>query len=288
VAVRDATATHNTHNRFTVLTGRHHDRGYGDGYAARHRDSRIPPAGITVLPLGSGRVQRSFWPIYRRWHQHGWTGIAHDASFSRTRDGRCAGRRRHRCSVLRPKHDRTISTPMTHQRDRIREFVAANPGVHFNKVKRSLDLGTGQVQYHLGKLEQTNEVVGESFYGRTHYYTPDYGEWERGALAVLRRETARDILVYLFSNGPTAPKTVAEGLEIARSTLEWHLDHLVEQELVIKKRDAQNHVTLELAHPGETTRMLQEVNPSIANRVVDRFTRLVDGLLETDTSGTDS
>lgn len=176
---------------------------------------------------------------------------------------------------------------MTEQRDRIREFVAANPGVHFSEVKRSLDLGTGQVQYHLRKLERSEDVIGESLYGRKHYYTPEYGEWERGALAVLRRETARDILVYLISNGPTAPNSVAGGLEIARSTLEWHLDHLVEQELVKKKRDAQNRVTLELLHPEETTRMLQEVKPSVANRLVDRFTRLVDGLLEADTSDTD-
>ena len=103
---------------------------------------------------------------------------------------------------------------------------------------------------------------------------------------MLRRETARDILVYLISNGSTAPNSVAGGLEIARSTLEWHLDHLVEQDLVRKKRNAQNHVTLELGHPEETTRM-QEVKRSVANRLVDRFTRLVDGLLEPESSDND-
>jgi predicted transcriptional regulator len=169
---------------------------------------------------------------------------------------------------------------MTHQRDRIREFVDDNPGIHFNEIKRTLDLGTGQVQYHLRKLEGDNDIVSESLYGRTHYYTPDYGEWERGALAVLRRETARDILVYLISNGPSAPKQIASELDIARSTLEWHLGHLVAQDLVTKERNGMNRVTLVLANPTRTAKLLHEVDPSIANRIVDRFTRLVDRLLD--------
>jgi predicted transcriptional regulator len=168
---------------------------------------------------------------------------------------------------------------VTHQRERIHEYVTAHPGIHFNELARALDLAPGQVQYHLKKLERADDVVEESLYGRTHYYTPEYGAWERGALAVLRRETARDVLVYLMRNGPSAPNAVAEGVDVARSTLEWHLDHLVEQDLVEKERDARNHVTLVLSQPAETARMLRLVEPSTADRLVDRFTRLVDGFL---------
>lgn len=171
---------------------------------------------------------------------------------------------------------------MSETRNQIARQVRRTPGIHFNELTRELDLAPGQVQYHLKKLEYADDVVEESLYGRTHYYTPDYGTWERGALAVLRRETARDILVYLMTNGPSGPNAVADGVHIARSTLEWHLNHLVEQELVEKKRDARNRVTLVLSHPEETARMLRLVEPSIADRLVDRFTRLVDGLLAGD------
>src|SRR6056297_3044303 len=105
-------------------------------------------------------------------------------------------------------------------REKIHDYVAANPGIHFNELTRALDLAPGQVQYHLRKLERADTVVEESLYGRTHYYTPEYDTWERGAIALLRRETARDVLVYLMTNGPSAPNTVADGLDIARSTLE--------------------------------------------------------------------
>jgi len=167
---------------------------------------------------------------------------------------------------------------MTHQRDRIHDYIATHPGEHFNALTRALDLAPGQVQYHLKKLQNRNEIVEEHLYGRTHYYTPEYDEWERGAIAVLRRETARDILFYLLEHGSATPDSVADTLDIARSTLEWHLDHLVEQELVEKQRDKHNHVTLVVPKQTETIRLLKEVTPSLSDRMLDRFTRLVDNL----------
>ncbi|AZH26102.1 winged helix-turn-helix transcriptional regulator [Haloplanus aerogenes] len=168
---------------------------------------------------------------------------------------------------------------MTAQRDRIHQYVAGHPGVHFNKLARELDLATGQLQYHLKKLRRTDDVVAESLYGRTHYYTPEYDDWERGAVAVLHRETARDVLLYLIEAGPSAPAPVASDLDIARSTLEWHLDHLIEQNLVEKRRDDRGHVTLALSRPVETAELLRLIEPTVPERLVDRFTRLVDNLV---------
>jgi predicted transcriptional regulator len=168
---------------------------------------------------------------------------------------------------------------VTAQRDRIRRYVATHPGVHFNELTRQLDLATGQVQYHLRKLRGAGDVVAEPLYGRTHYYPPEYEEWERGAIAVLHRETARDVLCYLIDEGPSAPDRVAADLDIARSTLEWHLDHLTERGLVEKRRDDRHRVTLTLARPDETARMLREIEPSLPERLVDRFDRLLDNLV---------
>lgn len=165
---------------------------------------------------------------------------------------------------------------MSRQRDRIRRHVASNPGVHFNRLVRDLDLATGQVQYHLRKLRRMDDVIADPRYGRTHYYTPEYEPWERGALAVIRRETARDVLVHLIETGPSAPGSVASALDVARSTLEWHLDHLTEQNLVEKRRD-DGRVTLVLLRPEETARLIRLVEPTLPERLVDRFTRLVDG-----------
>jgi predicted transcriptional regulator len=168
---------------------------------------------------------------------------------------------------------------MSEVRERIRAHVAANPGEHFNALARALDLASGQTQYHLRRLERRDRVVSLALYGRTHYFTPAYDEWQRGAIAVLRRETARDVLLSLLDGGAAAPGDVADDVGIARSTLSWHVGHLVEQGLVEKRRDDRNRVTLVACEPAETVALLEELTPTLPERLADRFTRLVDDVL---------
>lgn len=169
---------------------------------------------------------------------------------------------------------------MNETRERINQRIQSQPGIHFNELVRVLDLAPGQVQYHLKRLCSAESVVEKRLYGRTHYYPPEYGPWERSVLSLLRRETAGDIVAVLGERGTTQPQTVIEDLDIARSTLEWHLDHLTEQEVVIKQRDEHNRVTLALARPTETAQLLEAVTSSTPERMVDRFTRLIDRLLD--------
>lgn len=168
---------------------------------------------------------------------------------------------------------------MTDQRTRLSDAIADAPGIHFNALVRRLDLAPGQVQYHVRKLLRDGAVLEEHLYGRTHYYPTDYTDFQRGAIALLRRETARDVVLYLLHHGPTDPATVTDSLDIARSTLEWHLDRLVERDLVDKRRDEDDGVTLALSRPAETVGLLTDVEPMLSERMVDRFTRLVDRLL---------
>jgi predicted transcriptional regulator len=165
-------------------------------------------------------------------------------------------------------------------RARILAAVEDDPGIHFRGLARALDVAPGQVQYHLRELRRTDAVVPEAHRGRTHYYPPTYDPWERRAIAVLRRETARDVVAYLLEHGPSAPASVTSGVGVARSTLEWHLETLVEADLVEKRRGDGNRVTLVTGRPEETAALLATVAPSLAGRLVDRFERLVDALVE--------
>lgn len=164
-------------------------------------------------------------------------------------------------------------------RTRLQTYIEQHPGQHFNALVRSLDLAPGQVQYHLKHLHTNEVVVRAEFYGRTHYYPPSYDAWERGVFALARRETARDIIFDLLEYGPAAPDAVADRVGIARSTLEWHLDHLCEQNVAQKRRDSRNRVTLVLVRPTDTIELLERIEPSLPERLVDRFERLLDPLL---------
>jgi predicted transcriptional regulator len=165
-------------------------------------------------------------------------------------------------------------------RRRLRDRVAADPGIHYSELMRALDLAPGQVQYHLRRLERAGRVERLERYGRTHYFPPDYDERDRAALAVVRRETARDVVVYLLESGPARPTEVADALGVARSTLEYHLDRLVDHDLVEKRRDDRGRVTLAAVAPEETAALLGRITPSLPARLTDRFERLVDSLLD--------
>lgn len=168
---------------------------------------------------------------------------------------------------------------MSDTRTRIAEHIHAHPGVHFNGLVRALDLAPGQIQFHLKTLLGQQVFVKEQLYGRTHYYSDGFDPWERQALALLRRETTRDIIAVLLEDSPTSPRHVTDRVSIARSTLEWHLDRLEANEIVTKERDDNRHVTLVVDRQEELSALLSEADPTLLARLLDRYTRLVDHLL---------
>ncbi|SFR33347.1 winged helix-turn-helix transcriptional regulator [Halogeometricum limi] len=149
---------------------------------------------------------------------------------------------------------------MTETRTQIRTYVDSHPGVHFNGLVRSLDLAPGQVQHHVRRLVETGELAREAFYGRTHYYGPAVTAWERAAIALYHRETARNVLDALLEDGEARPAELTEEVGVARSTLEWHVGHLEAEGVVRKERDIRNRVTLVLTRPAATEAVVSRLD----------------------------
>ncbi len=164
-------------------------------------------------------------------------------------------------------------------KNRVRSHVEANPGVHFNAVSRNLDIATGQTQYHLRRLVRGGRLHRAEICGRTHYFTDGYADRERAAIALLRRETTRELVVVLLDRDRTTPATLADEIGIARSTVEWHLTNLVEYDLVEKEYEGRT-VFVRSTRPKLLGEALIEIDPNVPDRLVDRFSRLVDSLLE--------
>lgn len=108
---------------------------------------------------------------------------------------------------------------MTETRERIAARVREAPGVHFRGLVRDLDLAPGQVQYHLRRLGANDRVSSATVRGRTHYFPPEADATRRRAVALLRRETARDAVALLANQGPIPPGALADELGVARSSL---------------------------------------------------------------------
>jgi predicted ArsR family transcriptional regulator len=164
-------------------------------------------------------------------------------------------------------------------RERLRAHVEAHPGVHVNALGRELDLATGQVQYHLRRLCERGAVVADEQYGRTHCFPPGYTEQERRTLALARRETARELLLVLLERETATAGELADRLGIAPSTVSYHTDRLVEAGVLERRRGERGRVRFSLADPETTLHLLASIRPSLPDRLLDRFTRLVDDLL---------
>ena len=167
---------------------------------------------------------------------------------------------------------------MVDTRERIRCHVHELPGVHHSQLGRDLDLAPGQLQYHLRRLRDDSSVVREQVGGKTHYYPSEVDPWERRALAFLRRETPRGIIVRLYAEGPTRPRTLARDLDLAQSTISWHTSRMVDHGVLEKSTPAP--MTVSLAKPERTAELIESVSPSLPDRLVDRFVRTVDRFLE--------
>ncbi|WP_336338408.1 winged helix-turn-helix transcriptional regulator [Haloarcula brevis] len=165
--------------------------------------------------------------------------------------------------------------------EQVRAHVEAKPGVHFNALASDLDIATGQAQYHLRKLRRAGDIVAEEIQGKTHYYSREYGPWERRVLAFARRETARTLLFHLLEAESLSADDLADRLEVARSTVAWHVSALAEAGILEKSYGERGRVVVTLTDPDATQRLLAAVRPSLTDRLVDRFTRLVDGGLGT-------
>lgn len=160
--------------------------------------------------------------------------------------------------------------------EQVRSHVESKPGVHFNALASDLGIATGQAQYHLRKLCRAGDIVAEEIQGKTHYYSREYDPWERRVLAFARRETARTILLHLLEAEPLSADELVDRLGVARSTVSWHVSALADAGILEKSYGERGRVIVALVAPDETRRLLAAVRPSLTDRLIDRFTRLVD------------
>lgn len=165
---------------------------------------------------------------------------------------------------------------MSDVRGEVHQHIETHPGVHFNELVRRLDIATGQAQYHIDRLTDAGKLTSEKLRGRTHYFANGYETWEQRTIALLRRETARNIIIYTLEEGDVSATELTEEFDIARSTVSWHVSTLVDAGIAEKHYDARGRAHVSIARPEDTRVLLGEVSPSLPDKLVDRFTRLVD------------
>jgi predicted transcriptional regulator len=181
------------------------------------------------------------------------------------RSGERPARGREECD--RP--DEEALRPAT--RREIYETVAAAPGIHFSGLKRRLDAETGLVQYHLRELERGGVLESEHHRGRRRVYVAGrHDERERTALAALRAETARRLVVALLEEAPARNGDLAATVDVTPATVSWHLDRL-EGEGVVETVSGKRHSRYALAAPERIADILWRHGDSFEDPAVERW-----------------
>ncbi|WP_339104588.1 MarR family transcriptional regulator [Haloterrigena salinisoli] len=121
-------------------------------------------------------------------------------------------------------------------RDAIAGYLSTTPGAHFSKIRDDLQLGTGETQHHLRRLEEL-EVIERYRDGDYKRFVPAgrFDEFEKQALGYLRRETPRGMLIELLRNPAATGGDLASVLDVSPPTVSKYAGELEDEGLLSRE-----------------------------------------------------
>ncbi len=156
-------------------------------------------------------------------------------------------------------------------RRRVFAAVAAEPGIHFRALLKTVGGAHGALQHHLQRLAEAGLVSAAPDVGFTRYYpVATLSAPDRPALAALRRAYSRRILAVLLSQGPQSTTAVARLLGRSPSTVSWHLGRLGEAGLVSAERQGRE-VRYAVTEPERVRRLYVQHRSGLMDRLVDQM-----------------
>ncbi len=118
-------------------------------------------------------------------------------------------------------------------RDAIAGYLSTTPGAHFSKIRDDLQLGTGETQHHLRRLEDAGAIERYRDGDYKRFVTAGrFDDFEKRALGYLRRETPRGMLIELLSNPDATAGDLAEALDVSAPTVSKYAGQLEEAGLL--------------------------------------------------------
>ncbi|PSP62203.1 MarR family transcriptional regulator, partial [Halobacteriales archaeon QH_7_66_37] len=97
--------------------------------------------------------------------------------------------------------------------DALAGYLTTTPGAHFSKIRDDLELGTGETQHHLRRLERDGAIESHKDGDYRRFFPADrFSEFEQVTLGYLRRETPRGMLVALLEDPDATASEIAARL----------------------------------------------------------------------------
>jgi predicted transcriptional regulator len=159
-------------------------------------------------------------------------------------------------------------------------FIQGNPGCHLRRIRTTMGISMGTVQYQLDKLEKMGKVTS-SRRGLYKYYFPAglFKENEKEIFEVLTHETARKILLFIIEQKNPTQTDIMNSVRITGRSASWHVGHLIDLKIIREIKDARyKRYQLYESDPKYIITLLRNYYPSIWDkwsiRVVEMFLSL--------------
>jgi len=155
-------------------------------------------------------------------------------------------------------------------RKKIFNVIERSPGLHLREIDRNLDIPLGTIRYHLRVLEKRNLIVAKKEGKYKRYYAKgEVDKSDKNIMASLRKEIPRTIILFLMEFPGSTHTEINEALQVAPSTLSYHLKKLKKKSIVVNK-DGQYFVNDE----KKIADLLILYQQTFLDSLVDRFVRL--------------
>ena len=123
-------------------------------------------------------------------------------------------------------------------RMKIINAVLAEPGIHFNELKRQCNLQTGQLRWHINLLESYG-ILQMHKIGQYNTYFPTISEnpITEADIPIIKSKSTLKILKMIEDVPGITASRIAKILGLGRNTVKYHIDKLIEKKLVSTTKD---------------------------------------------------
>ena len=152
---------------------------------------------------------------------------------------------------------------------RILDIIRKNPAISYRDIQKISGYPFGTLSNSLANLEKDSKIIVKRFARRTHHFPLNVSSTEYPILINLRKETAKNIIVFLAENEKGTYSDFRTCTNKAPSTISITLTHLVEEKIIKRNFDFKPFFVLE--NPQFVQNILTKISPNNTDKMKDRF-----------------